>query len=68
MPTVLPRRQTTSQLRPVLLSRENASRNLAGSVLGSFDGQLRARRGQILHHAWTRSKAAFERDPAWLIH
>src|SRR5258706_3040814 len=35
MPTVLPRRQTTSQLRPVLASRENASRNLAGSVLGS---------------------------------
>src|SRR6266567_1535873 len=31
MPTVLPRRQTTSQLRPVLASRENASRNLAGS-------------------------------------
>src|SRR5882757_3349830 len=35
MPTVLPRRQTTSQLRPVLASRENASRNLAGSVLAS---------------------------------
>ena len=34
-PTDLPRRQTTSQRRPVLASRENASRNFAGSVLGS---------------------------------
>src|SRR3979409_1296656 len=35
MPTELPRRQTTSQFRPVLASRANASRNLAGSMLGS---------------------------------
>src|SRR6478735_8028896 len=35
MPTDLPRRQTTSQERPVLASRENASRSLAGSELGS---------------------------------
>ena len=31
----LPRRQTTSQFRPVLASRENASRNWAGNTLGS---------------------------------
>jgi len=35
IPTDLPRRQTTSQLRPVRASRENASFSLAGSVLGS---------------------------------
>jgi hypothetical protein len=35
MPTDFPRRQTTSQFRPVLASRANASRNLAGSMLGS---------------------------------
>ncbi len=35
MPTDLPRRQTTSQRRPVRASRENASRNFAGSELGS---------------------------------
>jgi hypothetical protein len=35
MPTDLPRRQTTSQRRPVLASRENANRNFAGSELGS---------------------------------
>lgn len=35
MPTVWPRRQTTSQALPVLESRENASRNLAGSELES---------------------------------
>src|ERR1700694_2390081 len=35
MPKDFPRRQTTSQARPVLASRANASRNLAGKVLGS---------------------------------
>ena len=35
MPTDLPRRQTTSQFRPVRASRVNASFSLAGSVLGS---------------------------------
>src|SRR6185295_18016524 len=35
MPTDLPRRQTTSQRRPDLASRENASRNFVGSELGS---------------------------------
>src|SRR6266852_3243470 len=35
MPTDLPRRQTTSQFRPVLASRSKATRNRAGSMLGS---------------------------------
>src|ERR1700676_68934 len=35
MPTDIPRRQTTSQFRPVRASRVSASRNLAGSALGS---------------------------------
>jgi len=34
-PRDFPRRQTTSQFRPVLASRVNASRNLAGNTLGS---------------------------------
>lgn len=34
-PTVLPRRQTTSQFRPVRASRANASRSFAGNTLGS---------------------------------
>src|SRR6266849_3213265 len=34
-PTVWPRRQTTSQLRPVLASRANATRKLPGNTMGS---------------------------------
>src|SRR5229473_4983467 len=34
-PTDFPRRQTTSQGRPVLASRVNANRNFAGNMLGS---------------------------------
>src|SRR5258705_3972361 len=34
-PAVWPRRQTTAQLRPVLASRANASRKLAGNTMGS---------------------------------
>ncbi len=34
-PSDLPRRQTTSQFRPVRASRENASRSLPGNTLGS---------------------------------
>jgi hypothetical protein len=47
MPTDLPRRQTTSQFRPVLASRENASVNLAGSALGSSIVTLAPGRGHI---------------------
>src|SRR5260370_23848476 len=35
MPKGFPRRQTTSEARHVLAARVNASRNLAGKVLGS---------------------------------
>src|SRR6266550_3959454 len=35
MPTDFPRRQTTSQGRPVRASRENANRNFAGNALRS---------------------------------
>ena len=65
-PTDLPRRQTTSQCRPVRASRENASRNLAGSELGSSIVTFAPVAGHVLHHALPRRKAAFERDPAGL--
>jgi len=67
MPTDLPRRQTTSQFRPVLASRENASVNLAGSALGSSIVTLAPGRGHILHHALTRREAALQRDPSGLM-
>ena len=35
--------------------------------VGIVDRDLRPRRGQILHHALARGKAAFERDPAGLM-
>ena len=67
MPIVLPRRQTTSQFRPVRASRENASRSFAGSTLGSSTLTLAPVAGQILHHAWARGKAALKGDPSGLM-
>ena len=66
-PNDFPRRQTTSQFRPDLASRENASRSLPASTCG-LHRDLRAGGGHVVHHARTRRKAAVEGDPPGLMH
>ena len=36
--------------------------------IGIVDHEIRARRGEIFHHALARGKTAFERDPPGLMH